>query len=72
MPCQIDILKSEDLHNLCSRMLESDRSVRFVGIPWATRLYRAMEPALYLYTQTLRNGNVGYRIRSKNEYCKES
>jgi hypothetical protein len=26
-------MKAEDLHGLCSRILESDRSIRFVGIP---------------------------------------
>jgi hypothetical protein len=26
-------MKAEDLHGLCSRILESDKSIRFVGIP---------------------------------------
>ena len=26
-------MKAEELHGLCSRILESDRSIRFVGIP---------------------------------------
>jgi hypothetical protein len=26
-------MKAEDLHGLCTRILESDRSIRFVGIP---------------------------------------
>ena len=26
-------MKAEDLHSLCTRILESDKSIRFVGIP---------------------------------------
>jgi hypothetical protein len=26
-------MRADDLHGLCTRILESDRSIRFVGIP---------------------------------------
>jgi hypothetical protein len=42
-------MKAEDLHGLCSLILESDRSITFVGISdiiikWATRLCPVLEP----------------------------
>ena len=39
--------KDPDLHGLCNRILESERFIRFVGIPikWANRLYHPIESA---------------------------
>jgi hypothetical protein len=61
-----------DLHSLCNRILESDRSIRFVGIPnkWANKSYHRTESWTCSITNTMGNRKSRYKVRIEDEYKK--
>ena len=63
--------KDLDLHSLCSRILESDRSIRFVGIPnkMGKQIVSSYRAGLII-TNTVGYRKSRYKVRIEDEYKK--
>ena len=64
--------KDLDLHSLCSRILESDRSIRFVGIPnkMGKQIVSSLQSWAGSITNTVGNRKSRYKVRIEDEYKK--
>ena len=64
--------KDLDLHSLCNRILESDRSIRFVGIPnkMGKQIVSWLQSWAGSITNTVGNRKSRYKVRIEDEYKK--
>ena len=64
--------KDLDLHSLCNRILESDRSIRFVGVPnkMGKQIVSSVQSWAGSITNTVGNRKSRYKVRIEDEYKK--